>query len=83
MIDDAFMMTSAAAAIETTALWLQQQPGTPQPPGNPDPEPVPSDPEVPVPAEEPPKPIPEPPIDVPVPPVHGSAEIDGVALQLR
>ncbi|HEY3920332.1 MAG TPA: hypothetical protein VGL83_21275 [Stellaceae bacterium] len=46
-----------------------QEPGTPQPPGNPTP--VPPDPEVPPPIEEPPKPIPTPPIDVPVPPVKG------------
>jgi hypothetical protein len=59
------------------ALWLQQ-PGTPHPPGNPDPEPVPNDPEVPVPIEEPPKPLPEPPVDVPVPPVKGAS-----FLQLR
>ena len=51
-----------------SASWLQQ-PGTPQPPGNPPPQPVPNDPELPAPVEEPPRPIPDPPVDIPVPPI--------------
>jgi hypothetical protein len=57
-----------------------QEPGTPQPPGNPA---QPPGPEIPPPIEEPPKPIPTPPIDVPVPPVKGGPVVKSDGDQLR
>jgi hypothetical protein len=57
---------------EIMPRYRLQEPGTPQPPGNPTP--VPPSPEIPPPVEEPPQPVPPPPIDPEIPPVKGAGD---------